>query len=97
MQNWTTIIKNIYQLLWRKKTLQNTFSGVWPLTRALVIWNHMMVKQGYEGWEFGPTDTILLSGPKKAKRDTTLDKFPMKIKHKSNTTENKHQQRERDQ
>ena len=30
-------------------------------------------------------------------RDTTLDKFPMKIKHESYTTENKHQQRERDQ
>ena len=33
-------------------------------------------------------DTILLPGPKKAKRDTTLNKFPMKIKHEINTTEN---------
>ena len=31
---------------------------------------------------------VRLHGPKKAKQDTTLDKFPMKIKHESNTTEN---------
>ena len=35
------------------------------------------------GREFRPTDTILLPGLNKAKRDSTLDKFPMKIKHES--------------
>ena len=43
------------------------------------------------------SDKILINGPKKAKQDASLDKFPMKIKCESNTAENYYQQRERDQ